>query len=233
MLTSPRVFYAMARDGLLFGAAAYIHPKYKTPTVVLGFYTAFTSVMMLAGSYDTLLSYATFGDWIFFGSTVAAVFTLRRKFPDLPRPYKAWGYPVLPAMFVIVAFTFVVINFIANQPQTSYGLVLILTGIPAYLFFRELNRRASEGRNNAAFVALVVVPALLGGVAAFLLRPSVEGVGRLPFGAVITAGANSTNALKAAAQQSFAYLLAGVILGGILGLACGILLKRPAPKRGT
>jgi APA family basic amino acid/polyamine antiporter len=233
MLTSPRVFYAMARDGLLFGAAAYIHPKYKTPTVVLGFYTAFTSVMMLAGSYDTLLSYATFGDWIFFGSTVAAVFTLRRKFPDLPRPYKAWGYPVLPALFVIVAFTFVVVNFIANQPQTSYGLVLILTGIPAYLFFRELNRRASEGRNNAAFVALVVVPALLGGVAAFLLRPLVEGVGRLPFGAVITAGANSTNALKAAAQQSFAYLLAGVILGGILGLACGILLKRPAPKRGT
>lgn len=144
MLTAPRVFYAMARDGLLFGAAAYIHPKHKTPSVVLAFYTALTSVMMLAGSYDALLSYATFGDWIFFGSTVLSVFTLRRKYPELPRPYKVWGYPVLPALFVIVAFTFVIINFIANQPQTSYGLVLILTGIPAFYFFRRLNRRKRE-----------------------------------------------------------------------------------------
>ena len=141
MLTAPRVFYAMARDGLLFGAAAYIHPKYKTPSVVLGFYTLLTSIMMLGGSYDALLSYATFGDWIFFGSTVAALFRLRSKYPDLPRPYKVWGYPVLPALFVAVAFTFVAINFIANQPQTSYGLGLILLGVPAFFFFRKLNRK--------------------------------------------------------------------------------------------
>lgn len=141
MLTAPRVFYAMARDGLLFGAAAYVHPKYKTPSVVLGFYTILTSVMMLAGSYDALLSYATFGDWIFFGSTVAALFRLRRKYPDLPRPYRVWGYPVLPALFVAVAFTFVVINFIANQPQTSYGLLLILLGVPSFFLFRKWNRR--------------------------------------------------------------------------------------------
>jgi len=140
MLTSPRVFYAMARDGLLFGALAYVHPKHKTPSVVLAFYTAMTSLMMLAGSYDSLLSYATFGDWIFFGSTVLALFTLRKKYPDLPRPYRVWGYPVLPALFVIVAYTFVVINFIANQPQTSYGLALILAGIPLYFLFRKLNR---------------------------------------------------------------------------------------------
>jgi APA family basic amino acid/polyamine antiporter len=145
MLTAPRVFYAMARDGLLFGAAAYIHPKHKTPTVVLAFYTLVTSGMMLAGSYDSLLSYATFGDWIFFGSTVLALFTMRRKYPDLPRPYKVWGYPVLPALFVIVAYTFVVINFIANQPQTSYGLVLILAGIPLFYLFRRLNQRKESG----------------------------------------------------------------------------------------
>ena len=141
MLTSPRVFYAMARDGLLFGPAAYIHPKYKTPTVVLAFYTLLTSGMMLAGSYGTLLSYATFGDWIFFGSTVLALFTLRHQYPNLPRPYKVWGYPVLPALFVIVAYTFVVIVFIANQPQTSYGLALILAGIPLYFLFRRSNAR--------------------------------------------------------------------------------------------
>lgn len=140
MLTAPRVFYAMARDGLLFGAAAYLDPKHKTPSVVLAFYTLVTSGMMLAGSYDALLSYATFGDWIFFGSTVLAVFTLRRKYPALPRPYRMWGYPVLPALFVVVAYSFVVINFIANQPQTSYGLALVVAGIPLFFLFRKLNR---------------------------------------------------------------------------------------------
>jgi APA family basic amino acid/polyamine antiporter len=140
MLTAPRVFYAMARDGLLPGALAYVHPTHKTPSVVLGFYTAITSIMMLAGSYDALLSYATFGDWIFFGSTVLALFMLRKKYPDLPRPYRVWGYPALPALFVAVAYTFVVINFMANQPQTSYGLALILAGVPLYFLFRKLNR---------------------------------------------------------------------------------------------
>jgi basic amino acid/polyamine antiporter, APA family len=97
--------------------------------------------VFLAGSYDALLSYTTFGDWIFFGLTVAAVFTLRRRRPDLPRPYRVWGYPLLPALFVAAAFGFVIINFIANQPQTSYGLLLILSGIPAFYFFRKLNAK--------------------------------------------------------------------------------------------
>jgi APA family basic amino acid/polyamine antiporter len=139
LLTAPRVFYAMGRDGYLFPIAAYVHPKHKTPTVMLFFFAAWTSVVMLAGSYDALLSYTTFGDWIFFGLAVAAVFALRRKRPDLPRPYRVWGYPVLPALFVIAAFTFVALNFIANQPQTSYGLALVLSGIPAFYFFRRFN----------------------------------------------------------------------------------------------
>ncbi len=140
ILTAPRVFYAMASDGLLFPGSDYVHPRYKTPVVVIGLYTVITTVFMLTGSYDTLLSYVTFGDWIFFGLTVAAVITLRRRRPDLHRPYKVWGYPVLPAIFVVVAFTFVVLNFIANQPQTSYGLAVILAGIPAFYIFRRWNR---------------------------------------------------------------------------------------------
>jgi APA family basic amino acid/polyamine antiporter len=128
MLTAPRVFYGMARNALLFGAA-YIHPKQNAQRRP-AFYTALTGVMMLAGSTDALISYATFDDWIFFGSTMLSVFTTA-QYPDLPRPYKVLGYPLLPALFVGGAFTFVIINFIANQAQTSYGLVLILTGIPA------------------------------------------------------------------------------------------------------
>lgn len=139
LLTAPRVFYAMGADGYLFRAAAYVHPRYHTPVTMLIFFAAWTSVVFLAGSYDALLSYTTFGDWIFFGLTVAAVFTLRRRYPDLPRPYRVWGYPLLPALFVAAAFGFVIVNFFANQPQTSYGLVLILTGIPAFYLFKKLN----------------------------------------------------------------------------------------------
>jgi APA family basic amino acid/polyamine antiporter len=141
LLTAPRVFYAMGRDGYLFPAAAYVHPKYKSPVTMLLFFAAWTSIVFLAGSYDALLSYTTFGDWIFFGLAIATVFTLRRRYPDLDRPYRVWGYPVLPALFVGVAFAFVLINFFANQPQTSYGLGLILAGIPAFYLFRKLNAK--------------------------------------------------------------------------------------------
>ena len=141
LLTAPRVFYAMGRDGYLFPAAAYVHPKHKTPVVMLLFFAGWTSIVFVAGSYDSLLSYTTFGDWIFFGSTVAAVFAVRRKYPDAPRPYRVWGYPFLPALFVAASFGFVLINFAANQPQTSYGLALILTGIPAFYLFRKLNAK--------------------------------------------------------------------------------------------
>lgn len=137
ILTAPRVFFAMALDGLLVGRAAYIHPKHRTPVAVLLFFTAWASLMLLAGSYDSLLSYTTFGDWIFFGLTMAALFRLRQTRPNAVRPYKAWGYPVLPAIFVIVAFSFVILNFIANQPQTSYGAALILSGIPVYYMIRK------------------------------------------------------------------------------------------------
>jgi len=141
LLTAPRVFYAMGRDGCLFPAAAYVHPKHKTPVTMLLFFSVWTSVVFLAGSYDALLSYTTFGDWIFFGLTVAAVFTLRRRYPNLHRPYRVWGYPLLPAVFVAAAVGFVLINFFANQPQTSYGLCLILTGIPAFYLFRKFNAK--------------------------------------------------------------------------------------------
>ncbi len=93
ILTAPRVFYAMGRDGCLLPAAAYVHPKYKTPSVMLIFFSLWSSLVLLAGSYDALLGYTTFGDWIFFGLTVATVFTLRRKYPDLRGPTRSGATP--------------------------------------------------------------------------------------------------------------------------------------------
>ncbi|HZS43815.1 MAG TPA: amino acid permease [Blastocatellia bacterium] len=144
ILTCPRVFYAMAKDGYLIKPAAYLHPKYKSPVVILIIYVIWTSIYLLQGSYGELLSYTTFGDWIFFGLTVVTVFTLRYKYPNLLRPYKVLGYPVLPAIFVLIAFSFVVINFLSNRRNSTIGLGLILLGIPVFYLFRAINARYKE-----------------------------------------------------------------------------------------
>ena len=141
ILTCPRVFYAMAKDGYLIKQAAYLHPKYKSPVVILFVYAAWTSFYLLGGNYDKLLSYTTFADWIFFGLTVLTVFTLRWKYPDLLRPYKVLGYPVLPAIFVLIAFAFVGINFWNNKLDSIIGLGLILLGIPIFYIFKLINTR--------------------------------------------------------------------------------------------
>jgi len=141
ILTCPRVFYAMAKDGYLIKSAAYLHPKYKSPVVILIVYTVWTSFYLLGGNYGKLLSYTTFADWIFFGLTVLTVFTLRRKYPNLLRPYKVLGYPILPALFVLIAFAFVAITFLGNKRESAIGLGLILLGIPIFYIFRLINTR--------------------------------------------------------------------------------------------
>jgi APA family basic amino acid/polyamine antiporter len=146
ILTCPRVFYAMAKDGYLIKPAAYLHPKYKSPVVILVVYTVWTSFYLLGGNYGKLLSYTTFADWIFFGLTVLTVFTLRRKYPDLLRPYKVLGYPVLPGLFVLIAFAFVAVNFIGNKQDSIRGLGLILLGIPIFYIFRLINAREQTGK---------------------------------------------------------------------------------------
>ena len=138
LLTAPRVFYAMGRDGYLFPAAAYVHPRHKTPATMLLFFAAWTSVVFLAGSYDALLSYTTFGDWIFFGLSVA-----RRVHAAAPLSRSDRGLIGCGAIrsclrsFVAAAFGFVLINFFANQPQTSYGLGLDPDGHPGFFSFSE------------------------------------------------------------------------------------------------
>ncbi len=138
VITDPRVFYAMARDGLFFRAFAAVHPKYLTPHVSLLATGAWAAALSLTGTFDQLLSYVIFGQWIFFGLTVGAVIVLRAKHPDLPRPYRTWGYPVTPVLFIL-ATAFIVVNSLVTQFVNSMiGLVIILAGVPAYLYW---NRR--------------------------------------------------------------------------------------------
>jgi APA family basic amino acid/polyamine antiporter len=137
ILTSPRVFFAMARDGLFFERIADVHPSRQTPYVAILATGLWSAILCFTGSFEQLLAYVIFGQWIFFGLTVAAVFILRRTRRDLPRPYRTWGYPVTPALFVAAAL-FISVNSLLTQFWNSIsGLALILLGVPAFAYWNR------------------------------------------------------------------------------------------------
>jgi APA family basic amino acid/polyamine antiporter len=133
----PRVYFAMARDGLFFKSAARVHPKYKTPAASIIAQAAFSILLVLTGSLDSIANYVGFAITLFAGTAVAAVFVLRAKAPDAPRPYRAWGYPVTPALFVMASAAIVLNAFYADTSRTITGAAIILAGIPVYYFFKR------------------------------------------------------------------------------------------------
>ncbi|HEY0285346.1 MAG TPA: amino acid permease [Vicinamibacterales bacterium] len=136
----PRVYYAMARDGLFFDAAAQIHPKYKTPAAAIIAQAIWASLLVLSGSADALTNYTGFAIVLFAGIAVMALFVLRRREPGAPRPFKAMGYPVAPAIFV-VACLLIVLNGIYSRPgPTGAGLLVMAAGIPLYMWLTRRRR---------------------------------------------------------------------------------------------
>jgi len=149
ILTGPRVYFAMASDGLFFKKMASVHPRYRTPHVSILVVGAWALFLSLSGSFEQLLTYVVFGHWIFMGLAVSAVVVLRAKRPDLPRPYRALGYPLTPALFVLAA-VFVTVNALINAFWNSFaGLAIILLGIPAFLFWRSKGAVAGEKKGAA------------------------------------------------------------------------------------
>jgi APA family basic amino acid/polyamine antiporter len=131
-LTSPRVYYAQARDGLFFRKFADVQPHYQTPSFAIIAQGAWATVLVATGSYETLVDYAMFALWLSYALMVAGVIVLRRKRPDLPRPYRMWGYPVTPILFLAITVWFL-INMLWTRPIPSLaGLALIATGVPVY-----------------------------------------------------------------------------------------------------
>lgn len=137
ILSGARVPYAMARDGYFFKAIGDVHPKYKTPgnsMIALCFWSA---ILILSGWYEQLYNFVIFGSWILYGMTAASVFVLRRKRPDMPRPYRVTGYPVVPFLFVLVALVLLG-STLGNSPRESMmGLGFMAIGIPLYYHFRR------------------------------------------------------------------------------------------------
>lgn len=133
----PRIYFAMARDGVFVPAAAKIHPTFKTPAVSIVAQAMWATVLALTGSVDALGNYVAFAITLFAGIAVAAVFVLRAREPNAPRPFKALGYPFTPAIFVLFSLVMVV-NAIYQQPRvTGTGLLVIVAGIPLYLYYRR------------------------------------------------------------------------------------------------
>jgi APA family basic amino acid/polyamine antiporter len=136
----PRVYYAMARDGLFLDAAARVHPRYRTPATAIVAQSVWAGMLVLSGSAETLTNYTGFAIVLFGGVAVLALFVLRMREPAAPRPFKALGYPVAPAIFVIASFA-IVINGIYTRPGTTgAGLLVIVAGIPLYMWLTRRSR---------------------------------------------------------------------------------------------
>jgi APA family basic amino acid/polyamine antiporter len=147
MLTSPRVYYAMAQDGLFFKKVGDVHPKFLTPHVSIIAITIWSIILTLTGTFKQLFTYVIFGEWIFFGLTVAAVIVLRKKLPNLHRPYKTWGYPVTPIIFVLAALYVSVGSLLSAFKNAMAGLVIICLGIPAYLYWNGKLKKAGAAKS--------------------------------------------------------------------------------------
>ena len=143
----PRIYYAMACDGVFLRAAARVHPRHRTPVFAIMAQAVWSSVLVLSGTLSQLVEYTGFAVVLFAAVAVMSVFVLRCREPDAPRPFRAWGYPLAPGFFVLASALMVVYQ-LWNSPVTSmWGLGVILAGFPIYWLF------ARQGRRTIGFTA--------------------------------------------------------------------------------
>jgi APA family basic amino acid/polyamine antiporter len=155
ILVSPRVYRTMAADGAFFPQLARLHPRYRTPSAAIVFQCGWAILLTLSGTYGQLLDYVVFGDWIFFGLVVSTLFVYRRREARAAaaspagagagaaaaRGYRAWGYPVTPALFVLAALYVVASSVASNPRNAAIGALLLALGVPVYLFWRARGAR--------------------------------------------------------------------------------------------
>ena len=143
ILAGARVYYAMAKDGLFFNAVSRVHPQYRTPTISLFVQGIWTCILCLSGTYGQLLDYIIFAVLVFYILTIAGLFVLRRTQPNAERPYKAFGYPMLPAVYILIALYIDIVLLLYKPQYTWPGLIIVLLGIPVYYVW---SKRAAAAR---------------------------------------------------------------------------------------
>ena len=141
ILAGSRVPYAQARDGLFPQALAGLHPRFRTPAASILAQAGIAGLFALSGTYESLYTKVIFSEWLFYALVTASVIILRRREPDLPRPYRAWGYPVVSLIFVLLAALLLVNTFVERRSDSLWGLALMGSGIPAYLIWKQWKRR--------------------------------------------------------------------------------------------
>ena len=139
ILCGPRVYYSMARDGLLFGWIGVVHPRYRTPHKAILLQGAWSSVLVITGTYRTLFTRVIYTEWIFFGLMTIGLFVLRKR-PKIVRGYRVWGYPFVPGLFIISSFAIVVNQIISDPKESLFGLSLVLIGLPVYYLWSKRMR---------------------------------------------------------------------------------------------
>ena len=140
ILGTARIPFAMARDGIFFKSLAQVSKKTHVPVISLIVQAVWAGVLTLSGTFDQLTDFAIFAFWLFYGMVGASVFVFRRREPDAPRPYRTWGYPVVPAIFVLVTICLIVMTFWNALVQSLIGLLIIASGLPVYWYFASRNR---------------------------------------------------------------------------------------------
>jgi APA family basic amino acid/polyamine antiporter len=137
VLGGARIYYCMALDGAFFRGMGKIHPRWKTPSTALIAQCAWVIVLIISGRYEQLYTCFIFMMTVTYALTVGAVFILRRKQPDRPRPYRCAGYPWLPAIYIVVAIAFVISTLLSRPGESIIGLVMACLGIPLYFYWRQ------------------------------------------------------------------------------------------------
>jgi APA family basic amino acid/polyamine antiporter len=145
-LSGARVYLAMAQDGVFFKRMAVIHPKWRTPAFSLIGQSIWAGALTLSGRYDQLYTYVIYGMVLSYTLTVIALFWLRWKKPDLPRPYRCSGYPWLPAIYILVGVAWTLNTIITRPTEAFWGTAIVLAGVPGYLYWKHGKRSGAEAR---------------------------------------------------------------------------------------
>jgi len=146
VLTSARIPYAMARDGLFFQWAARVDRRFDTPLLALVAQGVLSAVLALSGTYQQLITYVVFASWLFYAMSAAAVIRLRHKAPGLARPYRAWGYPVTPIVFIGFATWLVGMTIVETPMESAIGAGIVLAGVPAYWYWARRDEGGERRR---------------------------------------------------------------------------------------
>jgi APA family basic amino acid/polyamine antiporter len=136
ILSGPRVYYSLARDGLFLSWLGDIHPRYRTPHKAIVIQGIWSSLLVATGTYKTLFTRAVYTEWIFFGLMAIGLILLRRR-PGIVRGYRVWGYPVIPALFIISSFAIVANQILSDPRESLFGLFLVLSGLPIYYLWSK------------------------------------------------------------------------------------------------